>query len=147
MHRSRDIPRDTARVMSEENLDLARRYFETFNAGGLDAVEPFWHPEIEIYDPPTWPDAGCYLGPAAVRQAVESYFELGWDGQFRDPEYFDAGDEVLVVWQARGQTAHGGGFPMDLTIAHLFLFEEGRVRQIRQYFSRAEGLEAAGLSE
>ena len=131
--------------MSEENLDLACRYFEAFNAGGLDAVAQFWHPEIEVYDPPTWPDAGRHSGTAAVRQVVESYFELGWDGRFWDPEYFDAGDEVLVVWQARGQTAHGGGFPMDLSFAHLLLFEEGRVRRIRQYFSREEGLEAAGL--
>jgi ketosteroid isomerase-like protein len=133
--------------MSEENVELARRYLETFNAGGLDAAERFWHPEIEVYDPPTWPDAGRYAGRAAVRQVIETYIELGWDGQLRDPEYFDAGDEALVVWQARGQTAHGSGFPMDQTIAHLVLYEEGRVRRIRQYFSRAEGLEAAGLEE
>ena len=131
--------------MSEENVEIVRSYFEAFNAGGLDAVEEFWHPEIEGYDPPTWPDAGRHVGPAALRQAVETYLELGWDGQFRDPEFFDAGDEVLAVWQARGQSAHGGGFPMDLTIAQLFRFEQGRVRQIRQYFSREEGLEAAGL--
>ena len=133
--------------MSRENVDLARQYFETFNTGGLDAVEHFWHPDIEVHDPPTWPDAGHHVGSAAVRKAVELYIELGWDGQFRTPEYLDAGDEVLVVWQARGQSAHGGGFPMDLTIAHLFLFEDGRVGRIRQFFSREEGLEAAGLSD
>ena len=133
--------------MSQENVEIARSYFETFNAGGLDAVEQLWHPEIEVYDPPTWPDADRNAGKAAVRKAVEGYLDLGWDGQFQDAEFFDAGDEVLVVWQARGQTAAGGDWPFAATIAHLILFEEDRVRRICQYFSRAEGLAAAGLSE
>jgi ketosteroid isomerase-like protein len=102
---------------------------------------------MEVYDPPDFPDADRYVGEAAVRQIVESYLGLGWDGQFRVEEYLDAGDEVVVIWQARFRTAHGGGFPVDQTFAHLYFFEGGKVRRIRQYMSRAEGLEAAGLRE
>jgi ketosteroid isomerase-like protein len=102
---------------------------------------------MEVYDPPDFPDADRYVGEAAVRKIVESYLELGWDGQFRVKEYLDAGEEVVVMWQARVRTAHGGGFPMEQTFAHLYLFEGEKVRRIRQYTSRAEGLEAAGVRE
>lgn len=133
--------------MSREDVELARRYVEAFNAGGLDAVEHLWHPEVEAFDPPTFPDADRHEGAEGLRRLVESYLELGWDGQFWEPEFLDAGEEVLVIWQVQGRSAHGGGFPMDQNFAHLYLFEDGKVRRIRQFMSREEGLEAAGLAE
>ena len=114
---------------------------------GLDGTQHLRHPQLEVYDPPDFPDADRYVGEAAVQQIVESYLELGWDGQFRVEEYVDAGEEVVVIWRARIRTAHGGGFPAEQTFAHLYLFEGGKLRRVKQYMSRAEGLEASGLSE
>ena len=132
--------------MSTENVGLARRYVEAFNAGGLDATAPLRHPEIEVIDPPTFPDARRYVGEEEVREAVQGYLELGWDGRFREPEFFDAGEEVLVVFRFMGASAHGGGFPMDNDVSHLYRFADGKLRMLRQYMSREEGLEAAGLT-
>jgi SnoaL-like domain len=93
-------------AMSEEGVELARRYFEVFNARGLDGAQEFWHPDIELYDPPNFPDADRHVGIAAVRKRVESYMEVGgWDGEFRELEYVNAGEEVVVVspvgrWQS-----------------------------------------------
>jgi ketosteroid isomerase-like protein len=133
--------------MSEENVELARQYFETFNAKGLDGTEHLRHPDIEVFDPPDFPDAGRYVGEAAIRKLVEGYMEMGWDGQFRDPEYLEAGDEIVVVWRMSGRSGHGGGLPLDVPFAHVLRFGDGKVRRIRQYRSRSEALEAAGLSE
>jgi ketosteroid isomerase-like protein len=94
--------------MSRENLELARLYFEAFNAHGLDGTEHLRHPDIEVFDPPSFPD---------------------------------------VIFRMRGRTAHGGGLPLETAFAHVLAFEAGTVRRIRQYLSRAEALEAAGLSE
>ena len=133
--------------MSEENVELARAYIEAYHAGGLDATEPLRHPEMEVLDPPTFPDASSHVGEQAVRRVVEGYVDLGWDGVFHDPEFHDAGDQVLVVWQFRGESAHGGGFPLEATMCHLYDFEDGKVRRIRQFMSREEGMEAAGLAK
>ncbi|MFL5907806.1 MAG: hypothetical protein ACJ75Z_09465 [Solirubrobacterales bacterium] len=62
-------------------------------------------------------------------------------------EFVDAGGEVVVIWKAMDRSAHAGGAPIDMTLVHVLLFEGGRIRRIRQYLSRAEGLAAAGLSE
>jgi ketosteroid isomerase-like protein len=133
--------------MSEENVELARRYFEGLNTEGPHGARHMRHPDIELTDPPNFPDAGRYVGEAAVWERVEGFVEVGWDGQFRVQEYLDAGEEVVVIWQARIRTPHGGGFPAKLTLAHVLLFEGGKIRRIRQYLSKDEPLEAAGLSE
>jgi ketosteroid isomerase-like protein len=133
--------------MSEENVELARQYFERLNAEGPHGARDMRHPGIELVDPPNFPDVGRHVGEAAVWERVEGFVELGWDGQFRVEEYINAGDEVMVVWRAMGQSVHGGGVPLDMTLVHVLLFENGKIRRIRQYLSRAEALEAAGLSE
>jgi ketosteroid isomerase-like protein len=138
--------------MSEENVKLARQYYEALIAeggGGItDATQHLRHPDMEIFDPLDFPDAGRYVGEAALRKLIDSYLEVGWDGQYRVQEILDAGEEVVVIWQVGVRTPHGGGLPLDIPrFGHVVLFEDGRVRRIRQYRTRAEALEAAGLSE
>jgi ketosteroid isomerase-like protein len=131
--------------MAQEHLELARRYLEAFNESGLDGTAHMRHPEIEVYDPPAMPDAGRHTGEAQVRARVESYMDAGWDGQFRDPELIESGDEVLVLWRA--ELSSQVGIELQSEVAHILLFEDGKIRRIRQFFSRQEGLEAAGLSD
>jgi ketosteroid isomerase-like protein len=107
--------------MSQEKVELARQYFEALNAG-MDASEHLRHSDIEVFDPPDFPDADRYVGEAAVRKLIESYLELGWDGRYRVQEYLDAGEEVVVIWQAQVRTPHGGGFPVEQTFAHALFF-------------------------
>jgi ketosteroid isomerase-like protein len=135
------------RLVSRAKVDLARRYFEALNTNPPLGDPRLRHPDWELFDPPEFPDAGCHVGESAAGERVAGFKELGWDGQYRVEEFVDAGDEVVVVWKAMGRSAHGGGAPIDMTLAHVLLFEEGKVRRIRQYLTRAEGVAAAGLSE
>ena len=135
--------------MSEENVELARRYVEAFNAQGLEGTAHTRHPDIEMFDPPGMPEAGSYVGEAAIRARINEFMEVGWDGQFRNPEFLDADPEVAIVYENRATSSRGGGTPVELTmtVVHLWLFEGEKIRRIRVYLSREEGLEAAGLSE
>ena len=138
--------------MSEENVELARRYFEAINAWGVgDRTEHLRHPEIEYFDPPNLPDADRHVGEAAIREVIQRAMEFGWDGKVHVQEYIDAGDEVVVIWQMRGRS--GGGFPVEGTFAFACRFEDGKLRRqrmsrrLRERWTREEALEAAGLSE
>jgi ketosteroid isomerase-like protein len=133
--------------MSQENVELARRYFEAFDANDMNGTQHLRHPEMEVFDPPNLPDSQRYVGEGAIRRRMESFLEIGWDGRFSVQEYLDAGEEVVVVWRVVGRTPHGGGVPLDVTFVHVCLFEAGQLRRVRQYLTRAEALEAAGLSE
>jgi ketosteroid isomerase-like protein len=83
-------------------------------------------------------------GEPAVREWVVGVADLGWDGRYRVEEYLDAGDEVVVVLQLKGEAR---GLPLDATVVHVVLFEDGKLRRVRQYLSREQALEAAGLRE
>src|SRR5215211_6722411 len=94
--------------MSEENVVLARQYFEAINAWGVrDRTKHLRHSEIEYFDRPNLPDADRHVGEAAVREVVQRAIEMGWDGKVHVQEYIDAGDEVVVIWQ-RGAKARTG---------------------------------------
>jgi ketosteroid isomerase-like protein len=133
--------------MSEENVELARHYFEALNAEGFDGTEHLRHPNIEFIDPPNLPDAGRHVGEAAFRERVESFLQAGWDGQFRVQECIDAGEEVVAIYEVRGRTPHGGGLPLDEQFGEVLLFDGEKVRRIRVFLNRADALKAAGLRE
>ena len=133
--------------MSEKNVELARRYCEAFNEGGVEGTSHLRHPDVELHDPPEFPDAGKHVGEVAFAARLESYLALGWDGQVRVDAYIDAGEEVIVAWRMSGQSSMGHAPVVDETFALVFLFKGGEVLRLRQYLSTAEALEAAGLSE
>jgi ketosteroid isomerase-like protein len=133
--------------MSEENVELARQYYEAWNARDVDGARRLIHPDFEFLDPPNLPDADRYVGKDALQGRIRFFVEAGWDGQVRVPEYLDAGEEVVVIWQMRARSPHGGGLPFEETQVHVCLFKDGKLRRIRAYMSRAEALQAAGLRE
>lgn len=62
--------------MPQENIELARRGYEAFARGDLDAALELMDPEIEAHDPPEMPDAAIHRGHAAVRRDWEQTAEL-----------------------------------------------------------------------
>ena len=132
--------------MSEENVELMRRYVKAFNASGLAGTRQMRHGDVEVFDPPELPDAGRYVGERELRRVIDAYLEIGWDGQFHEPEILDAGEEVVLFWRLKGTSPHEA-FPVDTPVTQLYLFDNGRVRRIRQFLSREAGLKAAGLSK
>ncbi|MDQ4040158.1 MAG: nuclear transport factor 2 family protein [Actinomycetota bacterium] len=130
--------------MSRENVEAAKRYFDAFNAHGLEGTRHLRHPAWELEDPAQLPDAGTHAGEEAARTRVESFLELGWDGRFHVQEYIDADEEVVVVWQMRGRSALGD-VPWEQTFAFVCAFEHGMLRRVRQYTNLREALEAGAM--
>ena len=129
-------------MASLENVETVQRWIDAFNRGGFDAViDPYWHDEIELFDPPELPDAGQHAGKEAVRNRVEAFLELGWDGQFRVDELIAVGDEVVMVWRVIGRLP-SGDMPLDTPWVFVLKLEDGKVRRIRQFMSKAAALEA-----
>src|SRR3978361_1510234 len=89
--------RDTARGMSQENLDVVRRGYEAFARGDIDAAIEFMHPQVEAHDPPEAPDATIYRGREAVRRDWEQFSDLFEDFSIDVEKSCDRGDEVVVL--------------------------------------------------
>ena len=133
--------------MSEENVELVRRYFPAYERGGLDALAEFWHPDIN------WraaegalDDVGLMEGPDAIRDSLRQWEETFAKGRMEVEELIDAGDQVVALVRGMGRMKDSD-VEIDIRYAIVFTIRDGKIAAGREYFTREEALEAAGLSE
>jgi ketosteroid isomerase-like protein len=137
--------------MSEENVEMVRRAYETFGEGGPEAVfDKFWSDDI-VFDasPAKIPGLGIYRG----RDEVRRLFDEDWFGAFPFEEWevvveelIDNGDQVIGMTRQRGRGATSGA-AAELELAQICTVRGGKIVRVDTYLDRAEALEAAGLSE
>jgi ketosteroid isomerase-like protein len=132
--------------MSQENVEIVRREYATFVTRDWEALAALCHPDIqyETYGPP---------GQLRGFREMIAYFDE-WAsvfGEFRVKlvEILDVGDQVVAVERqdARGLKGSEAEEMVGYTIGCLISFKDGRISRVKEYASRDEALEAAGLSE
>jgi ketosteroid isomerase-like protein len=133
--------------MSQENVELVRRYLHAYERGGLDALAEFWHPDIN------WraaegalDDVGLMEGPDAIRDSLRQWEETFEDGRIEAEELIDAGDQVVALVRGIGRMKDSDA-EIDMRYAIVFTIRDGKIATGREYFTREQALEAAGLSE
>jgi ketosteroid isomerase-like protein len=133
--------------VSQENVEFVRIYFEAWDAGGINAVADFWDPQI------TWrsaegaiDDVGVIRGVEAMRAYADDWLDNFDDVHFELEEVIDAGEQVVSVQRITGR-ARGSGVETELRYAVVNTVRNGKLVRGREYWTRAEALEAVGLSE
>jgi uncharacterized protein len=133
--------------MSQENVELVRRYFPAYEQGGLDAWAEFWHPDI------SWraaegalDDVGVFHGHEAMRRYYRQWEETFDEVSTELEELIVAGDKVVAAVRGLGRMK-GSDSKVDIHYAIVLSFRDGKISKGREYFSREDALEAAGLSE
>ncbi len=132
--------------MSQENVELIRRGYEAFARGDVDAVLELLHPDVDWF-PAIAPILGAETvrGREAVRRLFTRDLFEGFDRFLAEPLSFeDLGDFVLVMVRYTGR-GESSGIEMDQRFATLFELRDGKTLTMRDYSTRAEALEAAGL--
>jgi uncharacterized protein len=136
--------------MSEENVELLRRFIETFNRGDVEGALALADapPEFEFVPSGVLiPDlSGVQRGPEGLRRLVEVFW-----GEFDDPrievhELIDAGDQVFVsaTFWGRGRQS---GAETSWDAWGVWTVRDGRMVRFQGFTDRDPALEAAGLSE
>jgi ketosteroid isomerase-like protein len=134
--------------MSQENVEQVRAGYEAFARGDLDAVLEILDPDVD-WHPAIAPILGVVTvrGRDAVKRFLTRDLFEGFDRFSAEPLSFeDLGDFVLVKVRYKGR-GEGSGIELDQTFATLFELREGMTVSMRDYSTRAEALEAAGLRE
>ena len=131
--------------MSQENVEIVKEFSQLFEKGDRDDWREYFDPNV-IWDTSAsgMPGATVYHG----HQGVERFFR-DWLGTWADyevefREYIDAGDAVVVVFRQSG-TGRGSGVKTEHDFFAVYDLRESKVVRYRQYQSREEALEAAGL--
>ena len=133
--------------MSQENVEIVKAFTSLFQAGDRDRWRDYFDPDV-IWDTSasTMPTAGIYHG----HQGVEHFFRewLGSWSEYRiEPrEYIDAGGSVVLVFRQSG-IGRDSGVRTEREFFAVYDLSDSKVVRYRQYESRTEALEAAGLPE
>ena len=130
--------------MSQENVAAAKRIYEARNRGDVDAVLSECDPDVE------WHPHLATLGGQPIRghEGVRAYMaslQEDWELFRHEPkQFFDAGDKVVAFLDtfARGR---GSGVDVEVPVAHVLRFRQGRCLGYVSYHDRAEALRVAGL--
>jgi ketosteroid isomerase-like protein len=131
--------------MSQENVEVVRRFYEAWNAGDMNALGELYDPDAVVRAPDGWPEPGPFVGREAVMRQFRQMRET-WDADAGEPlsDFIDAGDRVVVrfVWRGAG---HGPESTMEFTV--VYTLREGRIAYQETYWNHAEALQILGLSE
>jgi ketosteroid isomerase-like protein len=131
--------------MSQENVEIARRFMEHVNRTG----ESLWEvldPEIEWIIDPTGLLAGTYRGHEGVKEFFERLRESFAETHVEIDDLIDAGDSVVVICRIRNRGI-GSGMTVEQPVGWVYQVRKGRIVRGRIYFRPVEALEAVGLSE
>jgi len=131
--------------MSQENVELVRRWIEAYNRRDMEALNRLDDPDFEFRSIFVGIES-LFRGP----EGLDAYFKALDDAYDRfllvPSDFIDAGAAVLMVasvdWRGKESGAQG-----DTPIVAAFWLRAGKVFREETFTDRAEALEAVGLSE
>ena len=134
--------------MSQENVRTVADTISAFNRGDLDTWSEYLTDDLDYRAAEGAPDdPGPIHGIDAMRTYVEDWRETFDDFRGEPIELIDVGeDRVIAVMRISGR-AKLSGVETDLTFAVLYTIRDGKIARGREYWTREDALEAAGLRE
>jgi ketosteroid isomerase-like protein len=130
--------------MSQENVEIVRRGFESYFATGELPWDVF-DEEIEIYDHDT-PDQGVYHGHAGYARWLEDWGAAWAEWAIEIDEFIDSGDSVAAFISMR-TTGRGSGVQVKRRDALVYALRDGKIVRGDYYNDRQEALTALGLEQ
>jgi ketosteroid isomerase-like protein len=133
--------------MSQENVELTLRITDASNRRDVEAVVALWADEGVMYPAIEESTEGgkTYRGHAGAHQYYQDLGDFSEESYFEFSEVYDLGDQVLGL--GRLSMKFASGMELDHEGAALFTWRNGKCVEVRTWMSRADALEAAGLSE
>jgi ketosteroid isomerase-like protein len=134
--------------MSDENVEVVKVAYEAFARGGLDRFMEHFADDVDYRAVEGAPDDyGRIRGKDGVREWLRDWIDM-FDGFTMElVELMDGGGDTVVAAERYGGRARLSGVETDSAVWTVFTIRDGRIARGREYLSRDQALEAAGLSE
>lgn len=129
--------------MSREDVELVQAGFAAFAEGGNKVFE-FLAEDVEWRARDDLPDADIYRGHDGVRRLFSRFTDVMESIWFESEELIDAGEHVVVPlrWGGRGK---GSAVEFEEREAWIFTVRDMKIVAIREYATREQAVEAAGV--
>ncbi len=125
--------------MSETNVDLARRGYESIMRGDLDAIRDLFDPNVRWHAGDPDADFACKNRDQALQWMRRARARRG-SQPAELIEIVDAGDSVVVIMKPTPE-----GDEHATTVANVTTFRDGKVVEMVHYDDPADARAAAGV--
>jgi ketosteroid isomerase-like protein len=133
--------------MSEENVEIVRRFYELSPQDDPGRVTSFFDPQVVVKNTPKSPEARTFVGYTGLQDWITGVQEAIADVRWEADDFIPVGeDRVLVPGCVRGR-GRATDLPVEVRSASIFTLRDGRIVEVRAYDTMDEALEAAGLRE
>jgi steroid delta-isomerase-like uncharacterized protein len=139
--------------MSQENVEIVRRFYDAFGEGDLDAATAVFADRVRVTDP----DLGTVEGLPAFRDYLEGLKGPLPDAAAIIERTYDAGDTVIVEGRFTGTNTGPlegpegetppSGRTVDLPFADFSRLRDGKIVEYRTYYDQVALLTQLGLME
>jgi ketosteroid isomerase-like protein len=128
--------------MSADDVDIVRRTFEAFKAGGFEAMLAFYPEDVVWHPAPGWVEDEVYRGYDGARKLTAIFTNNFEDLALEPCDIRDLDGRVLVLAEARGQSTMTGA-PVRQPYAMVYSdFRAGKIGEVRFYLTWQEALDA-----
>jgi ketosteroid isomerase-like protein len=142
--------------MSEQDIQNAKRGYAAFNAAYrsgdandvLPILEEYWDPEAVFLPAGVLPDSKArpHRGWDAILRFTANQMEAFTELRIEPLEFIEIGECLVVPYRFGGRARHTG-IPVEFSFVHVFTFRDGKATRCEVFKTKADALEAAGLSE
>jgi ketosteroid isomerase-like protein len=132
--------------VSRENVELVQRVVQESNAIGGTPTEDL-HPEVEWHlDGAHHPDQRVLRGVPELVEYFRGWFDAFDETRLEPEAYMDRGEYVVVPFTSYGRP-RGSSTEVSLSETWVFRIEDRLIREVREYVTTEEALDAIGLAE
>jgi ketosteroid isomerase-like protein len=134
--------------MSTANVAAVEEAYEALADGGLDRFLDHWTTDLDHRSIEGAPDdRGPIHGRDAMRAYAQDWIDTFDEFRIEPVALIDAGRGMVVGVLRYGGRAKLSGIETDDTFGVVFKIRDGKIARGREYATRDQALEAAGLSE
>ena len=134
--------------MSDENVEVVRRIIDAINRRDVDAVvESTTDGVVTDWSNSRGLLSGVHRGRGQAQEAFESFLEPWESLQWELEEVVELGDHRVLSVSRLQMRGRGSGVEVNASGASIWTIRDGKAAVVTLYQSKAQALEAAGLSE
>jgi ketosteroid isomerase-like protein len=134
--------------MSRETIAAVEDAYRALASGGLDRFLEHWTDDLDHRSIEGAPDdRGPIHGKDAMRAYVQDWIDTFDEFSIEPVELIDADGDVVVAVLRYGGRAKLSGVETDETFGVVFAIRDRKIARGREYRTRDQALEAAGLAE
>jgi ketosteroid isomerase-like protein len=124
----------------QRNVDLARQGMEAYNRGDLDEVLELFSPEVQIYTPPDFMNAGAFHGHEGFLNWISQWNEAWESFDIRVDRVEPVGHRFVLLDAHQVGRGRESGISVELDVTYLYEIIDGLCVYLAMYPDRERAL-------